>query len=115
LRATSAEEGLIVMTATPAEWALNNGGTVHGGIVSGWVDSALGYATASVVEGGVGFNTLDLTVRAARPLRAAPTPATTRAVVEPAGRRTSVVPVKVIDSEGRTCASASGVMVLFRP
>ncbi len=115
LRATSAEEGLIVMTATPAEWALNNGGTVHGGIVSGWVDSALGYATASVVEEGVGFNTLDLTVRYIRALRPDRTPATIRAEVEHAGRTTSVVQVKVIDSEGRTCASASGVMVLFRP
>ena len=115
LRATAAEEGAVTLTATPAEWALNNGGTVHGGIVSGWVDSALGYATASVVGEGVGFNTLDLTVRYIRALRLENTPATIRAEVEHVGRSTSVVQVKVIDSEGRTCASASGVMMLFRP
>lgn len=115
LRATAAEEGVVTLTASPAEWALNNGGTVHGGIVSGWVDSALGYATASVVEEGVGFNTLDLTVRYIRALRLESTPATVRAEVEHVGRSTSVVQVKVIDAGGRTCASASGVMVLFRP
>lgn len=115
LSATTAEEGVITLTATPAEWSLNNGGTVHGGIVSGWVDSALGYATASVVEEGVGFNTLDLTVRYLRALRLERTPATIRGAVEHVGRSTAVVQVKVTDTEGRTCASASGVMMLFRP
>lgn len=115
LRLTEVEEGVATMTATPAEWALNNGGTVHGGIVSGWVDSALGYATATVVEEGVGYNTLDLTVRYIRALRLEHTPATIRGEVEHVGRSTAVVQVKVVDTQGRTCASASGVMMLFRP
>lgn len=115
LRLTAAENGAVTMTASPTEWALNNGGTVHGGIVSGWVDSALGYATASVVEPGVGYNTLDLTVRYIRALRPERTPATIRAEVEHVGRSTCVVQAKVLDTDGRTCASASGVMMLFRP
>lgn len=115
LRLDSVAERAIVMTAEPAEWALNNGGTVHGGIVSGWVDSALGYATATVVEPGVGYNTLDLTVRYIRALRLACTPATIAAEVEHVGRSTCVVQVKVTDTDGRICASASGVMMLFRP
>ncbi len=115
VRLTSAEEGAVTMTATPAEWALNNGGTVHGGIVSGWVDSALGYATATVVEPGTGYNTVDLTVRYLRALLLERTPATIRAEVEHVGRSTCVVQVKVTDTDGHTCASASGVMMLFRP
>ena len=115
LRLTSAEAGAVTMSATPAEWALNNGGTVHGGIVSGWVDSALGYATATVVEPGVGYNTLDLTVRYIRALLMERTPAAISAEVEHVGRSTCVVQVKVTDTDGRTCASASGVMMLFRP
>ena len=115
VRLSAAEVGAVTMTAEPAEWALNNGGTVHGGIVSGWVDSALGYATATVVEEGVGYNTLDLTVRYIRALRLERTPATIRAEVEHAGRSTCVVQVRVTDTDGRTCASASGVMMLFRP
>ncbi|WP_295650719.1 PaaI family thioesterase [uncultured Dietzia sp.] len=115
VRLTAAAEGSVTMTATPAEWALNNGGTVHGGIVSGWVDSALGYATATVVEPGVGYNTLDLTVRYIRALRLERTPATISAEVEHVGRSTCVVQAKVTDTGGRTCASASGVMMLFRP
>ena len=115
VRLTSAEEGSVTMTATPAEWALNNGGTVHGGIVSGWVDSALGYATATVVEPGTGYNTVDLTVRYIRALLLERTPAIIRAEVEHVGRSTCVAQVKVTDTDGRTCASASGVMMLFRP
>lgn len=115
VRLSAAEEGSVTMTAEPAEWALNNGGTVHGGIVSGWVDTALGYATASAVEEGVGYSTLDLTVRYLRALRLEKTPATIRAEVEHAGRSTCVVQVRVTDTDGRTCASASGVMMLFRP
>lgn len=115
LRLATAAEGAVTMSASPAEWALNNGGTVHGGIVSGWVDSALGYATATVVEPGVGYNTLDLTVRYIRALRLERTPATIAAEVEHVGRSTCVVQVKVTDTDGRTCASASGVMMLFRP
>lgn len=115
VRLTSAERGAVTMTATPAEWALNNGGTVHGGIVSGWVDSALGYATATVVEPDVGYNTLDLNVRYIRALLLQRTPATISAEVEHAGRSTCVVQVKVTDTDGRTCASGSGVMMLLRP
>ena len=115
LRLDSVAERVAVMTATPAEWALNNGGTVHGGIVSGWVDSSLGYATATVVEEGVGYSTLDLTVRYIRALHLDKTPATVRAEVEHIGRSTCVVQAKVLDTDGRTCASASGVMMLFRP
>ncbi|KAA0918115.1 PaaI family thioesterase [Dietzia sp. ANT_WB102] len=115
VRLAAAEEGAVTMTAEPAEWALNNGGTVHGGIVSGWVDTALGYATASIVDEGVGYSTLDLTVRYIRALRLEKTPATLRAEVEHAGRSTCVVQVRVTDTDGRTCASASGVMMLFRP
>lgn len=115
VRLTAAEAGSVTMTAAPAEWALNNGGTVHGGIVSGWVDTALGYATATVVEEGVGYSTLDLNVRYIRALRLERTPATIHAEVEHAGRSTCVVQVRVTDTEGRTCASASGVMMLFRP
>lgn len=115
IQLTEAAEGSVVMTATPADWALNIGGTVHGGIVSGWVDTALGYATATLVEKGVGYNTLDLTVRYIRALRLENTPALIHAEVEHIGRSTSVVQAKVVDARGRTCASASGVMMLFRP
>ena len=115
IRLTSAEKGTVTMTAEPAEWALNNGGTVHGGIVSGWVDSALGYATATVVEEGVGYSTLDLTVRYIRALRLAQTPATGHAAVEHAGRSPRVVPARATSTDGPSCASASGVMMLFRP
>ena len=115
IQLAAAEEGSVTMTAEPADWALNNGGTVHGGIVSGWVDSALGYATATVVEEGTGYSTLDLAVRYIRALRLEKTPATVRAEVEHAGRSTCVVQVRVTDTDGRTCASASGVMMLFRP
>ncbi|MFN3601579.1 MAG: PaaI family thioesterase [Dietzia sp.] len=115
LELTSVDDRVVTMTATPGEWALNNGGTVHGGIVSGWVDSALGYATATVVDEGVGYSTLDLTVRYIRALRLEKTPATIHAEVEHVGRSTCVVQAKVLDTDGRTCASASGVMMLFRP
>lgn len=115
LQLSAVADRSVTMTATPGEWALNNGGTVHGGIVSGWVDSALGYATATVVEEGVGYSTLDLTVRYIRALRLEKTPATINAEVEHVGRSTCVVQAKVLDTDGRTCASASGVMMLFRP
>lgn len=114
IRLVEATEGAVTMSAAPAEWALNNGGTVHGGIVSGWVDSALGYATATLVDEGVGYNTLDLTVRYIRALRLENTPALIHSEVEHIGRSTSVVQAKVVDTLGRTCASASGVMMLFR-
>ncbi|AWH94393.1 PaaI family thioesterase [Dietzia psychralcaliphila] len=115
LELSSVADRVVTMTAAPGEWALNNGGTVHGGIVSGWVDSALGYATATVVDEGVGYSTLDLTVRYIRALRQEKTPATIHAEVEHVGRSTCVVQAKVLDTDGRTCASASGVMMLFRP
>jgi len=115
LRLTSFAEGEAVLTARPDEWACNSGGTVHGGIVSGWVDSTLGYATASAVGEGVGYSTLDLTVRYLRALRLEHTPVTLRGVVRHCGRSTAVVDVEVRDSRDALCATGSGAMMLFRP
>lgn len=111
---TAVAPGRATMTATPGDWAVNVGGTVHGGIVSGWVDSALGYSTATVLEPGTGYSTLDLTVRYIAAMHLEHTPATIEAEVEHAGRSTAVVRVLVHDTRGRLCASASGVMMLFR-
>ena len=39
IRLSAAEVGAGTTTAERAEWALDDGGTVHGGSVSGWVHS----------------------------------------------------------------------------
>ena len=44
-----------------------------------------------------------------------PAPIDLGVAVEHVGRSTCVVQAKVLDTDGRTCASASGVMMLFRP
>ena len=115
LRLSSFDIGTVELVARPGPWACNNGGSVHGGIVSGWVDAALGYATASSVEAGVGYSTLDLTVRYLRPLLPEHCPATVTATTVHCGRSTAVVDVEVTDSRGRICATGSGAMMLFRP
>ena len=115
LRLQSFDIGRVELLATPGPWACNNGGSVHGGIVSGWVDSALGYATASSVESGVGYSTLDLTVRYLRPLLLEDCPVTVTASTVHCGRSTAVVDVEVRDARGRRCAWGNGAMMLFRP
>lgn len=109
-----AAEGFAELVAAPGEWALNSGGSVHGGIVGAWCDSALGYAIATTLPAGVGYTTIDLTTRYLRPVFPADGPFRVTGRTEHTGRRTATARAEVVDARGRLMATSTTTMMLFR-
>src|SRR4051794_14870993 len=67
---TLVERGHVIFALEPAEWMYNPIGSVHGGIASTLLDSALGCAIHTVLDAGVRYTTSDLHVRFVRAMRA---------------------------------------------
>lgn len=56
------EAGRVTFTLQPAEYHYNPIGSVHGGIISTLMDSAMGCAVHSLLPAGTGYTTLELKV-----------------------------------------------------
>ncbi|MCU1619571.1 MAG: Thioesterase superfamily protein, partial [Modestobacter sp.] len=59
----SVEAGRVEFSFEPAEYHYNPIGSVHGGVYATLLDSATGCAVHSMLPAGVGYTSLDLTVK----------------------------------------------------
>ena len=66
---THVERGRVIFALEPAEWMYNPLGSVHGGVASTLLDSALGCSVHTVLDAGAGYTTSDLHVRFVRAMR----------------------------------------------
>jgi len=62
-------EGLVTFAFEPAEFHYNPLGTVHGGILTTVLDSAMGCAVHSRLRAGLSYTTLELKVNFLKPVR----------------------------------------------
>lgn len=106
-------EGSMTLSATPGDYQYNAMGTVHGGVVSTWLDSAMGYAIQSTLAAGESFTTLDLTVRFIRPVTAATGALLATGIVEHRGRQTTTARGELRDYRGKLLASATTTGLVF--
>jgi uncharacterized protein (TIGR00369 family) len=63
-----AEEGHVVISATPTADYLNPAGTVHGGLAATLLDSCMGLAVRSTLLRGTGSTTLEFKISFLRPI-----------------------------------------------
>ena len=105
--------GTMSLSATPAEYQYNAMGTVHGGVVSTWLDSAMGYAIQTTLAADERFTTLDLNVRFIRPITAALGQLLASGMVEHRGRRTATARGELRDRDRRLLASATTTGMVF--
>ncbi|WP_235174832.1 PaaI family thioesterase [Tomitella biformata] len=110
---TEFSEGSMTLSATPAEYQYNAFGSVHGGVVSTWLDSAMGYAIQTTLALGERFTTLDLNVRFIRPVTAETGIVLVTGLVEHRGRRTSTAQGELRDDRGKLLASATTTGIMF--
>lgn len=106
-------EGSMTLSATPADYQYNAMGTVHGGVVSTWLDSAMGYAIQTTLAVGEGFTTLDLNVRFIRPITAATGVVLATGAVEHRGGRSTTARGELRDHRGKLLASATTTGMMF--
>ncbi len=67
-RIEEVDEGRVVFVMEPAEEHLNPLGTVHGGVLTTLLDSAMGCAVHTTLPQGAAYSTLSLEVKYARPI-----------------------------------------------
>lgn len=103
-------EGAVVEADADARFG-NPTGVLHGGVLMGLADSAMGLTVTGLLgEGQAGTNT-DLQMRFLRPTKAGRLTATARVVRR--GRRTLVLEADVADADGRLVARASSAFLVL--
>lgn len=109
------ERGRVVFSFEPAEFHYNPIGSVHGGVITTYCDSAMGCALQSELSAGTGYTTLELKLNFLRPLTIASGRAFCEGRVISHGGRTALTEARLSDAAGRLYAHATSTCLIFRP
>lgn len=109
----SADEGFVVFEGHPTEVVYNPIGTVHGGYAATLLDSAMGCAVHTLMKEGQGYTTLELKVAYHRAMTAESGTVRAEGKVISLGRRAAFAEGRLIDGQGRLCATATTTCLVF--
>jgi len=105
-------EGHVEMTLEPAEYLYNTIGSVHGGVVSTLLDSAMGCSVNTRLDALTACTTLDLHVNFVRPATIAAGRLRAIGRVLHMGSRTATAEGKLVDAAGRLYGHATTTLLL---
>lgn len=109
------EPGRVVFAFDPAEYHYNPIGSVHGGVYATLLDSATGCAVHSMLPAGVGYTSLDLTVKFLRAITLDTGRVTCVGTVTHLGGRTALAEARLLDAADRLLGTASSSILVIRP
>lgn len=116
LAAMEVEEGSATLHLDPQEFHYNPLGTMHGGVISTLLDTAAACSVHSTLPIGLGYTSLDLSVKFLRPVTIAGGRITCNGTVLQQGRRTALAEAHLTDSTGKLLAHAtSSCLILEMP
>lgn len=112
-RLDEVDEGRVVFSLLPAEEHYNPIGSVHGGVYATLLDSAAGCAVHSTLPPGMGYTSLDLTVKFLR--RVTVNTGRVRAIgtLISRSRQTALAEAKLVDARDRLLAHATSSCMLI--
>ena len=113
LHPVSAEEGFVVFEGSPTQGVYNPLGVVHGGYAATLLDTVMGCAVHSCVKTGERYTTLELKIAYHRALTEANGPVRAEGRVVSAGKRAAFAEGKLLDKDGRLCASATTTCLVY--
>jgi uncharacterized protein (TIGR00369 family) len=108
-----ASEGSVTVRLDPQEFHYNPLGSMHGGVISTLLDTACGCSVHSLLPSGIGYTSLDLSVKFLRPITLASGRLTCVGSVLQKGRRTALAEARLTDAQGRLTAHATSTCMLF--
>jgi uncharacterized protein (TIGR00369 family) len=111
---TEVEQGRVVFAGTPAECQYNPMGTVHGGILATWLDSAMGSAVLTLAPAETGYTTLEIKVNYLRPVTSQTGTLYCEGRVIHWGSRTATAEGRLIDAAGKLYAHATTTCLILR-
>jgi uncharacterized protein (TIGR00369 family) len=115
LRLTVAEPARAVFEFDPAEYMYSPLSTVHGGILTTVLDSAMGCALHTTLPTGVSYTTLELKVNFNRPVTERNGRMTAEGRVVHAGRTVATAEARLVDHAGKLHAHATSTLMVLRP
>jgi len=107
------EAGLAVFEGAPGRSVYNPIGSVHGGYAATLLDSACGCAVHSRLSADQGYTTLELKVSYHRPLSDMSGRVRAEGRLLSFGRRAAFAEAKLLDQQGKLCASATSTLLVF--
>jgi uncharacterized protein (TIGR00369 family) len=111
----SIERGRVVFAFEPQEFHYNPIGSVHGGVYATLLDSACGCVVQSVLPAGVGYTSLDLSVKFLGAIRAGDGRITATGTIEHLGSRTALARAELRRADDRLLAVATSSCLLLKP
>ena len=111
----SIEAGRVVFRLRPAGFHYNPIGSVHGGVFATLLDSAAGCAVHSMLLAGVGYTSLDLSVKFLRRITVETGEVRAAGWVVHSGRTTALARAELTDAGGRLLAEATSSCLILRP
>jgi uncharacterized protein (TIGR00369 family) len=114
-RAIVLEEGLVVFEGHPDKSVYNPIGTVHGGYAATLLDSAMACAVHSTLKAGQSYTTLELKIAYHRAMTDGSGPVRAEGKIISAGRRAAFAEGRLIDAQGRLCASGTTTCLVVTP
>jgi uncharacterized protein (TIGR00369 family) len=108
-------EGRAVFEMNPAEYQFNPIGSVHGGILSTLLDSALGCAVHTALGAGTGYTTLELKVNFLRRVGTETGRIRAEGTVIHLGRTIATAEARITDMAGALIAHATTTCLIMRP
>ncbi|MEU6665910.1 PaaI family thioesterase [Streptomyces sp. NPDC046727] len=107
------EFGRVVFAVEPGEEHYNPIGSVHGGVYATLLDSAAGCCVQTVLPAGMGYTSLDLSVKFLRRITVDTGKVRAVGTVLSHGRRTALAQAELLDSEDRLLAHATSSCMIF--
>jgi uncharacterized protein (TIGR00369 family) len=110
---TEVSEGRVVFVGRPDASTYNPIGMVHGGFVCTLADTVTACAVHSTLPVGVGYTSLDLSVRYHRPLTIESGEVTAIGTLVKPGRKVAVAEAQILDGRGKLVATASSSCLIL--
>lgn len=110
----SIEKGKVIFGFTPGEFHYNPLGSVHGGVISALLDSAMGCTLHSILEAGSGYTTLELKTNFLKAVTTATGPLKAIGHIIHAGSRTALVEAKLTDEQGKIYAHGTSTCLILK-
>jgi len=113
-RGVEFDHGRAVFEMTPGRQHYNPIGSVHGGVALTLLDSAMGCAVHTTLEGGVGYTTLEVKANLVRPITADTGLIRCEGTVIHAGSRVATAEGRLIDPAGKLLAHGTTTCLIIR-
>lgn len=110
---TEVAAGRAVFECEPSESHYNPAGTVHGGVISTLLDSALSCAVHTTLPAGTGYTTAELKVNFVRPIVTGTGRLRSEGHVIHVGSRLATAEARLTDAAGKLYAHAVGTCIVL--